>query len=264
MAHRKPVRVVLIGAGGRMGAALIPQLAACPEIELTGTMVSTGDPRVGRGVVELPVLSYRARWPDEGADVAIDFTRADAFDAVLEECVRRRCALVSGTTGLSAEQQGALDQAARRIPVMWSANFSVGMAVLRRLVSTASATLPDYDCEIVEIHHRGKRDAPSGSAHSLGETVAEARRVPISEMAIGDTRAEGGAIARAQIGMHSLRLGESIGEHSVLFASESERLELTHRVSERGVFARGAVRAAIWLAGRPAGSYRIDDLLGAP
>ncbi len=264
MAQRKPIRVVLFGAGGRMGAALIPAMSAAPQFEVTGALVRPGDARTGRGVVGMPVLSYRARWPDEGADVAIDFTRADGFDEVLGECVKRRCPLVSGTTGLSGAQQGALDAAARQIPVMWSSNFSVGMALLRRLVSIASAALPDHDCEIVEVHHRSKRDAPSGSALSLGETVAEARRVALADMMSGSGRnAEPGSRAAGQIGMHSLRLGESFGEHQVLFASAVERIELTHRAADRAVFAQGALRAAEWLPRKAPGSYRIDDLLSA-
>lgn len=263
MALRKPIRVVLFGAGGRMGAALVPVFAEAPQFEVTGALVRNGDPRTGRGVADMPVLSYRTRWPDEGADVAIDFTRADGFDSVLAECVKRRCALVSGTTGLSAEQQSALDEAARHIPVMWAANFSLGMALLRRLVSTASAALHDYDCEIVEIHHRRKRDSPSGTALNLGETVAEARRVALVEMMASRTvGADGGGRAQGQIGMHSMRLGETIGEHSVMFGNAVERIELTHRATDRAVFAQGALKAAEWIARKAPGSYRIDDLLG--
>lgn len=247
-----------------MGAALVQALAAAPQFEVTGALVRAGDARTGRGVIAMPVLSYRSRWPDEGADVAIDFTRADGFDSVLSECVRRRCPLVSGTTGLSAAQQSALDEAVRQIPVMWSSNFSLGMAVLRRLVSVASAALPEYDCEIVEIHHRNKRDAPSGTALSLGETVAEARRLALADMMTGGSAyVDGGARAPGQIGMHSLRLGESFGEHNVIFASSVERIELTHRAMDRAVFALGALRAAEWLTRKAPGSYRLDDLLVA-
>lgn len=265
MAQRKPIRVVLFGAGGRMGGALVPALEAAPQFEVTGALVRAGDARTGRGVFSMPVLSYRSRWPDEGADVAIDFTRADGFDSVLAECVKRRCPLVSGTTGLSGAQQRAIDEAARHIPVMWSANFSLGMALLRRLVSIASAALPEYDCEIVETHHRSKRDAPSGTALSLGEAVAEARHMAVADMlSTGGSRLQGSGRAAGQIGMHSLRLGESVGEHSVLFADPVERIELTHRALDRSVFARGALQAAEWLTRKAPGSYRIDDLLGVP
>jgi len=263
MVLRKPIRVVLFGAGGRMGAALVPVFAEASQFEVTGALVRNGDARTGRGVTAMPVLSYRTRWPDEGADVAIDFTRADGFDSVLAECVRRRCPLVSGTTGLSPEQHVALDEAARQIPVMWASNFSLGMALLRRLVKLASAPLHDYDCEIVEIHHRRKRDSPSGTALDLGETVAEARRVALAGMMT--TRTTGPeAVARAQdpIGMHSLRLGDTIGEHSVVFANAVERIELTHRATDRAVFAQGALKAAEWIARKSPGSYRIDDVLG--
>ncbi len=263
MAQRKPIRVVVFGAGGRMGAALVPALDAASQFEVTGALVRPGDARTGRGVLAMPVLSYRSRWPDEGADVAIDFTRADGFDSVLAECVKRRCPLVSGTTGLSGGQQGTIDDAARKIPVLWSSNFSLGMALLRKLVSIAASALPDHDCEIVEIHHRGKRDAPSGTALSLGETVAEARRVALADMMeTGGSKVEGDGRNSAAIGLHSLRLGESIGEHNVLFASPVERIELTHRALDRTVFAQGALRAAQWLTRQAPGSYRIDDLLG--
>ena len=145
---------------------------------------------------------------------------------------------------------------------MWSSNFSLGMALVRRLVSIASAALPDYDCEIVETHRRGKRDAPSGTALSLGETVAEARILALPDMAGGGAHAQGRAHATGQIGMHSLRLGESFGEHSILFASAVERIEITHRATDRAVFAEGALRAAQWLTRKAPGSYRIDDVLG--
>jgi len=263
MALRKPIRVVLFGAGGRMGAALVPVFTEASQFQVTGALVRHGDPRTGRGVPAMPVLSYRTRWPDEGADVAIDFTRADGFDSVLAECLRRRCPLISGTTGLSAEQQAAMVEAARHIPIMWASNFSLGMALLRRLVSIASASLHDYDCEIVEIHHRRKRDSPSGSALSLGEAVAEARRVAHAElMSSRPTGPQSGGRASGQIGMHSLRLGESVGEHSVVFASTVERIELTHRATDRAVFAQGALKAAEWIARKSPGSYRIDDVLG--
>ncbi len=263
MAQRKPIRVVLFGAGGRMGAALVPAFAEAPQFEVTGAVVRKGDPRTGRGVADMPVLSYRTHWPDDGADVAIDFTGAGAFDSVLAECVQRRCPLVSGTTGLSAEQQGAMDEAARQIPVMWAANFSLGMALLRRLVAQASASLHDYDCEIIETHHRHKRDSPSGSALKLGETVVEARRLALADMlASRTTGPDGRRDPYAPIGMHSLRLGDTIGEHSVVFANAVERMELTHRATTRAVFAQGALKAAEWISRKSPGSYQLDDVLG--
>ncbi len=173
-------------------------------------------------------------------DVAIDFSLPVAFDALLALCARRGSALVSGTTGLAGQQKAALDAAARFIPALWSANFSLGVAVLEALVEQAAGALQGWDCDIVEAHHTRKLDAPSGTALSLG---AAAQR--------------GGADPRYA----SLRAGDIVGEHLVQFAGIGERIELVHRATSREIFARGALHAAARLVGRPAGVYRIRDLL---
>lgn len=176
-------------------------------------------------------------------DVAIDFSRPAGLEAMLVLCVERGAALVSGTTGLETGQREALEAAAARIPVLSAANFSLGVAVLEDLVARAAKALRDWDCDIVESHHVHKLDAPSGTALALG-TSAE----------------QGGAQPRYA----SVRAGDIVGEHTVQFTGLGERIELVHRATNRDIFARGALRAAAWLAEREPGSYRLGDLLQAP
>jgi 4-hydroxy-tetrahydrodipicolinate reductase len=174
-------------------------------------------------------------------DVAIDFSQPEAFDPILDLCSERGVAFVSGTTGLKAEQRVQLQAASARIAVLWASNFSLGVAVLTDLVERAARALPGWDCDIVEIHHAHKKDAPSGTALSLGAAVEQ-----------------GGAQPRYA----SLRAGDVVGEHTVQFTTAGERLELVHRATSRDIFAHGALHAATILAGRPPGSYRLADLLG--
>lgn len=173
-------------------------------------------------------------------DVAIDFSLPEGFDHVLALCESRGAALVSGTTGLSGSQRDALAAAATRIPLLWASNFSLGVAVLAELVERAAAALPGWDVDVVEAHHTRKQDAPSGTALTLGEAAAA-----------------GGAKASYA----SLRAGDIVGEHTVQFTGLGERLELIHRAGSRDIFARGALHAASRLAGKPAGAYRVRDLL---
>lgn len=173
-------------------------------------------------------------------DVAIDFSLPDGFGRLLELCVARRAALVSGTTGLETAQRSALEAAAAQIPVLWASNFSLGVAVLNDLVERAAQALRGWDCDIVESHHVHKLDAPSGTALTLGEHARQ-----------------GGAEPRYA----SLRAGDIVGEHLVQFTTLGERIELVHRATNRDIFARGALHCAGRLAGRPAGNYRVRDLL---
>ena len=173
-------------------------------------------------------------------DVAVDFSLPLAFDAILALCDRRGAAFISGTTGLAAQQRAELQTVAKRVPVLWSANFSLGVAVLDELVERAAEALRGWDCDIVEAHHTRKLDAPSGTALALG---AAAQR--------------GGADPRYA----SLRAGDIVGEHLVQFAGPGERIELIHRATNRDIFARGALHAAARIAGRPPGNYRLRDLL---
>ena len=197
--------------------------------------------KVGQRVIDgVPQFSASELSAVPAFDVAIDFSLAEGFDRILALCVARGAALVSGTTGLSESQRSAMSAAAARIPLLWASNYSLGVAVLTELVERAASVLPGWDCDVVEIHHAQKKDAPSGTALTLGAAAAE-----------------GGATPRYA----SLRAADIVGEHTVQFAAPGERIELIHRAGSRDIFARGALHAAAKLAGRPAGAYRLRDLL---
>lgn len=234
----KPLRLLIHGASGRMGQALLRLCAQAPgKYTVVGAVSRKPAQRVVDGVPQF-AASELAGVP--AFDVAIDFSLPEAFDPLLALCVARKTALVSGTTGLEQAQRDALDAAATVIPVAWASNFSLGVAVLADLVQRAARALPGWDCDIVETHHAGKLDAPSGTAVSLGAAAGQ-----------------GGAIARYA----SLRAGDIVGEHAVQFTGLGERLELVHRAGNRDIFARGALHAALQLAGRGPGQYRLTDLL---
>lgn len=220
-----------------MGRALLRLLAVDPRFALAAAVTSR--PRDDLGVRPVFVAAELAKVPD--FDVAIDFSLPAGFDGILDLCLRRGRPLVSGTTGLEASQHAALDAAATRIAVLSAANFSLGVAVLTELVRRAAAALPAWDCDIVEVHHVHKQDAPSGTALHLGQAVADGRgRVPHYA---------------------SLRAGDIVGEHTVQFAGLGERLELIHRATDRDIFARGALETSWRLIDRPPGRYAIADLL---
>ena len=189
----------------------------------------------------------------------IDFTTPAALAANLDAACTGRAALVVGTTGLGPAHHAAIDRAAHDIAVLQTANTSVGVAVLARLVALAAAALPGWDVEVLDLHHRDKRDAPSGTALLLGGTAAAARGGTL-DAAPGTARA--GARAAGSIGFAALRGGSAAGDHMVLLAGDGERIELHHKAEGRDLFAAGAVRAAAWLAGRPPGRYAMDDVLG--
>ncbi len=222
-----------------MGQALLRLAAEDAGMQVVAAVVRR--PPTQRVVEGTPYFaaSELAGVPD--FDVAIDFSLPEGFDPVLALCRERGVGLVSGTTGISDAQQAALDAAASRIPLVWATNFSLGVAVLAELVERAAQALPGWDCDIVESHHVHKKDAPSGTALTLGESAEQ-----------------GGAAPRYA----SLRAGDIIGEHFVQFTGLGERVELVHRATNRDIFARGALHAARQLRGRAAGRYRVRDLLG--
>lgn len=233
-----PIRILIHGASGRMGQALL-RLAGERSDVVVVAAVQRSQPaqRVVDGVAHFAAAELAGA---PAFDVAIDFSLPEGFGLMLALCEQRGAALVSGTTGLEPEQRAALDAAARRIPVLWAANFSLGVAILSELVERAAAALPGWDCDIVESHHVHKKDAPSGTALALGASAEH-----------------GGAQPRYA----SLRAGDIVGEHLVQFAAPGERIELIHRATNRDIFARGALHAASRLAGRAPGHYRLRDLL---
>lgn len=233
------LRILVHGASGRMGQAVLRLATEAPQTFQVVAAASGRMPaqRVVDGVPHFAASELSGVPP---FDVAIDFSLPHAFDRVLALCVERGSALVSGTTGLEATQRDALQAAAASIPVLWASNFSLGVAVLDELVERAARALPGWDCDIVEAHHRHKQDAPSGTALTLGQSAAR-----------------GGGVPRYA----SLRAGDIVGEHLVQFAGPGERLELVHRASHRDVFARGALRAAAGLHGRPPGAYSLRGVI---
>lgn len=198
------------------------------------------------------------------ADVLIDFSAPQALEAHLAAARRATRPIVIGTTGLSAHHHALIDAAAKEIAVLQTGNTSLGIGLLQRLVREAAAQLgPDWDVEIVEMHHRHKADAPSGTALMLGQAAAAGMGTTLAEAGVTDRAGTVGPRSAGTIGMASLRGGSVVGDHSVIFAANGERLELTHRADDRAIFARGAVQAALWLAGQPAGRYTMDQVLGA-
>lgn len=236
MASQTPIRLLIHGASGRMGRALLRLAADDARFDVVAAVTRSGGDVDGT----LALAAERIGSAPE-FDVLVDFSLPAAFDAALALCVQRGCALVSGTTGLSDAQRAALDTAATAIPVVWSANFSLGVAVLNELVRRAAAALSGWDCDILEAHHARKLDAPSGTALSLGATIASVRG--------------------AQPPIISLREGDIVGEHTVQFTGIGERLELIHRATDRDIFARGALEAAARVNGKPPARYGLADLL---
>jgi 4-hydroxy-tetrahydrodipicolinate reductase len=240
------MRLVINGAEGRMGHALLALLQG----DARWTLVAA--------------LGHASTWARVGdADVVIDFSAPDGFKAALAYCRAQRTPLVSGTTGLDAEALAARRQATREIAVLHAANFSLGIAVLTQAVRLAAAALPEWDLEILEAHHARKVDAPSGTALALGRAAAVARGQDFDEVAVLSRAGQVGARPHGAIGFAALRAGDIVGEHTVMLAGAGERIELAHRATERAIFARGALAAAAWLAGKPAGDYALADLIQA-
>jgi 4-hydroxy-tetrahydrodipicolinate reductase len=200
----------------------------------------------------------------QAADVLVDFSAPQALERHLAAARDARTPIVIGTTGLTFAHHALIDAAAQEIAVLQTGNTSLGIGLLQRLVRDAAARLgADWDVEIVEMHHRDKADAPSGTALMLGAAAAEGMGTSLDEAAVIGRAGLSGVRAAGTIGMASLRGGSVVGDHQVIFAAAGERIELTHRADDRAIFARGAVRAALWLAGRPAGRYTMDAVLGA-
>ena len=265
------VRAALIGVTGRMGQALLRAAPAFPRLNITGAVASQTSPSLGRdagelagvGCLHLPIISDLARALTE-SDVAIDFSSAAATRANLAACRAARKPLLICTTGFAAELDAALAAAARDIPLLVAANTSLGVTLLLELVRIAARALPPaFDIDILDTHHRSKHDAPSGTALALGAAAREARQASgAAQGAAADAAAAGDRAHRGgEVGFASVRAGDIVGEHTVLFAGPGEALFLTHRATDRGIFARGALAAALWLQSRPPGRYTMGDLL---
>ncbi len=248
-----------------MGQSLLRVLGTQTAWQLSGALASPTSHRLGEPLGDIRITSDpRAALAGEqgSAKVALDFSVAGAVAGHAEACVAAGVALLVGATGLDPKTLGVLRHAAQTIPVLLAPNTSVGVGVLAELVRGAAAALGgDFDVEIHEAHHRMKRDAPSGTALRLGEVIAAARGQTLDQAAVYDRHGADAPRAAGSIGFSVLRGGDIVGEHSVVFAGAGERLELTHRATDRDVFARGALRAADWLAARAPGTYGMQDVL---
>ena len=264
------LRVGVIGCGGRMGRANMAEILSTEGLELVGGIELPGSPAIGGDLGELAgrdPLGIKAG-TDIGslltaAHVVIEFSTPDASVANAQRCADAGCAHVIGTTGLSVAHQAVLAECGQRIPVVWAANMSQGVSLLLGLVEQVARALdPSFDIEIVEAHHRHKVDAPSGTALALGEAAARGRGVDLAEIADRGRDGLTGARQSGHIGFAAMRGGDVIGDHTVLFAGDGERIELTHKASSREIYSRGAVRAARWAASQPPGLYGMIDVLG--
>jgi len=238
---KSALRAAVVGAAGRMGQTIIA-LANSESVEVVSKL-DQGD-----------------QIASAGADVLIDFSQSDATNAVCEAGLKTNTPLVIGTTGHSVEQRKAIESAAKKLPIVFASNFSVGVNALFWLTEQAARIFGDsFDLEIVEMHHRLKKDAPSGTARTLAEILKRERK--IAQLRYGR---EGmvGERGSSEIGIHAVRGGDVVGEHSVIFAGNGERVELTHRAASRETFARGALRAAHWVIGKEPGLYDMRDVLG--
>lgn len=241
----------IAGITGRLGALCADEARSASDITLTGGLARVADP--GRAIVTDPgVLAA-------GCDVLLDVSSADAVEAVAEAAMKAGCALVTGTTGLGPAQEAALRRASGVIPVVRAANFSPALNLMLLAAKMLAGRLPDFDAEIVETHHRQKRDAPSGTALAIGEAVATGRGMRLADVMQVDrnrVRAEG------EIGFASLRAGQIVGEHQLSFTDAFEQITLGHRAFDRRLFARGALLAVRWAAGRSPGFYGMEDVVG--
>lgn len=264
------MNIGIVGCGGRMGRMLIETVMATADATLAGGAEQPGSPFIGQDLGLLvgsetvgAVVMNDTRALFDASDVVIDFTVPAATAAHAALAFETATAMVIGTTGLSADQQSIVQGAAETAAIVQAGNMSLGVNLLVGLARQAAELLgPDYDIEVVEMHHKHKIDAPSGTALMLGRAAAEGRGLDHDEAAVMSREGHTGPRPDGAVGYATLRGGDVVGDHTVIFAGPSERIELTHRASSREIFARGAVRAAMWCDGRGSGLYSMRDVLG--
>jgi len=261
-------KLVVIGAAGRMGRRILSLAAESGQFDIIAAIDRSGHPDIGK-VLSLESASGPIKvaltdtYPTAAADVAIDFSQPEAVNETIDYCLENDVALVSGTTGLSEQQQDKMKAAVGKIPVIYGTNMSVGMNVLFALVGKAASMLGDeYDIEIVEQHHRFKKDAPSGSALTLAENICRATGRDFPEAVVHGRCGKDALRQKGKIGMHAVRAGDITGVHSVIFGTLGETVALNHTANNRDTFVRGALRAAKWLVGKEPASYSMADVLG--
>ena len=264
-----PLKVVIAGCSGRMGHALLESVFADAELVLHGALDRADNPHLGRDAGEqfgkLSGVKVTADVGEalKGADMLVDFTRPEASMHYMDACQKANVSMVIGTTGFSVEQKAAIEAASKNIPIVFAPNMSVGVTLLINLVEQAARVLKDgYDIEVVEMHHRHKVDAPSGTALRLGEAAAHGIGQDLKDCAIYAREGVTGEREAGEIGFATLRGGDVVGDHTVMFAGIGERVEITHKASSRATFAIGALRAAKFLADKKTGQFDMQDVLG--
>ena len=263
-------KIGVVGAAGRMGRMLVRQIAATAGCRLAGATEKPGSNALGKDAGALAgfgalgvIVADDPASMIAGVDAIVDFTVPAATAEHARLAAQAETALIAGATGLDPTQEESVALAARHTPVVRAPNMSIGVTLLLALTEQAAGILgPEYDIEIVEMHHRHKVDAPSGTAVGLGEAAARGRRIDLAEARQAVRDGHTGPRSEGQIGFAALRGGDVAGDHTVTFAGEGERLELTHRAGSRRIFAAGAVRAALWIRGKPPGLYTMKDVLG--
>lgn len=263
------LRIVVVGAGGRMGRRLVALAVQAGDMVVVGAVEAPGNPQIsqdagvvaGVGPIDVAIQSV---FPSGGqVDVVLDFSSSSALQQTVAFCSEHRAALVLGTTGLGLGQQAVVEQLSGIVPVVWASNMSVGMNVVFAIVGKLAAMLgPGYDVEIVEAHHRFKKDAPSGSAMTLARQVCDATDRPFPDVLVHGRQGKDVPRSEGSIGMHAIRAGDITGVHTVIFGGMGETLTISHTAHSRDTFASGALRAARWVVSRRPGLYTMQDVLG--
>jgi 4-hydroxy-tetrahydrodipicolinate reductase len=254
------MRLAICGVAGRMGQAIIAIAKEDTDIQISGALEYDGNKAIGTGN---PIISSVKDLEKilKDSDVIIDFTNPESTLKNLEIAVKQKVPVVIGTTGFSKEQKNKIAEAAKIIPIVLSPNMSVGVNILFKLVAEAAKKMPDYDIEIVELHHNKKKDSPSGTAAKLAEVAASQVGRDINEICVYGRHSIDAARKKGEIGVLSVRAGDIVGDHTVYFAGPGERIELTHRAHSRDTFAAGAIRAARWVVGKKSRLYDMFDVL---
>lgn len=262
------MRIAIAGAAGRMGQMLVREVLATPGCELAGGSEAPGHARLGEDIAVIAGLKLAGvnLVPDAAslfeADAVIDFTSPAASLRHADLAARTGKGLVIGTTGMSEADRAHVARAAEHAPIVMAPNMSLGVNLMLALVARAAAALPGFDLEILELHHKHKVDAPSGTALAIGEAAAQGRNVTLKDKAVRVRDGHTGPREAGKIGFAVLRGGMAVGDHTAMFLGEAERIEITHKAESRRIYAQGAVRAALWLQGRKPGLYGMSDVLG--
>ena len=268
--NKKMINVGVIGAGGRMGRMLVEAVQDNPQTTLTAAIERQGSSLVGADAGEVAAVGrLNVQIVDDlqsvinDIDVLIDFSLPDATEQNMQVCAEHNVAMVIGTTGFNEQQEKVLATASEKVAIVYAGNYSTGVNLSLKLLGMAAKAFgTDADVEVIEAHHKHKIDAPSGTAYMMAEAVAQARGQNLKDVAVYGREGQTGAREAGSIGIHAIRGGEIIGDHTVMFIADGEVVEITHRARARMTFAAGAVRAATWIVQQSAGQYNMQDVLG--